>query len=398
MPLKKSELLIPRGYLFSTARAGIKYQGRDDMGLIFSERPAAVAGVFTRNRVKAAPVVITRRRLQRGTGRAILVNSGNANACTGEQGFRDALLLSRELSRRLNIREGEVLLASTGVIGTPLPVDRMRNALSELTDGLKSEGLKAIARAIMTTDTFEKYYSTRFRVGKTDVTLSGVAKGAGMIAPQMATMLSFVLTDAALSPETLKAALKEVVDDTFNCITVDGDMSTNDTVLIMANAASGAASIGKRYYRQFRDALYEVLDSLSRMIASDGEGATRLVTILVQEAKTRADAKRAALCIANSPLVKTAVYGRDANWGRIMAALGRSGARFRQERVKIMINNVEVVKGGLSTGRDDEAGRSMEENEEVVIHISLGEGKESSRVYTCDLTEEYIRINAEYRT
>lgn len=398
MPLKRTELKIPEGYLFSVAKAGIKYEGRYDMGLILSERPAQVAGVFTKNLVKAAPVVITKRRLRKGTARAILVNSGNANACTGERGFKDALLLSGELSRRLSLSENEILLASTGVIGTPLPVERMSAALSELIENLSRDRLPDVARAIMTTDTFEKLYSRVFTAGGESFTLTGVAKGAGMIAPAMATMLSFILTDAPVSQDALKGALREVVEDTFNSITVDGDMSTNDTVLVMANGAKQGTIISKKYYRAFRDALYEVMDALARMIASDGEGATRLITIVVEGAKTRRDAKVAALSVANSPLVKTAVYGRDANWGRIMAALGRSGASMKQERTSISINGIEIVKNGLSAGNDSLAQKSMSQKKEVLIRVSLGMGRHSHRVYTCDLTEEYIRINAEYRT
>ncbi len=398
MPSKKTDLIIPEGYLFSVAQAHIKYEGRNDMGLILSEKTAQVAGVFTKNLVKAAPVIISRKRIRKGMARAILVNSGNANACTGEQGTRDALELSRELSEMLNLPENEILIASTGVIGAPLPVERMKGALSGLISGLNSQRLPELAKAIMTTDTFEKLYSTVFTIGRESFTVTGVAKGAGMIAPDMATMLSFIITDAMVTGDALKRALKEVVEDTFNSITVDGDMSTNDTVILMANGAKGGPCISKKYYRVFRDALYEVMDALARMIASDGEGATRLITIMVEGAVTKKDARKAALTIANSPLVKTAIYGRDANWGRIMAALGRSGARIHQEKTGISINGIEIVKNGLSTGRDSDAQKTMSEQEEVVIKVSLGLGRQTYRVYTCDLTEEYIRINAEYRT
>ncbi len=398
MPLKKTDLLIPEGYRFSVAQAGIKYNDRNDMGLIFSEKPAQVAGVFTKNLIKAAPVMITRRRVRKGRARAILVNSGNANACTGKRGTEDALELSRELAERLNLPENDILIASTGVIGTALPVDRMKAAIPDLITKLSPQRLPELAKAIMTTDTFEKLFSTTFTVGRKSFTLTGVAKGAGMIAPDMATMLSFIMTDATVSTDALRRALREVVEDTFNSITVDGDMSTNDTVLVMANGAKESPIISKKYYRVFRDALYEVMDALARMIASDGEGATRLVTIIVNGAVTKKDARKAALSIANSPLVKTAIYGRDANWGRIMAALGRSGARVTEEKTAISINGIEIVKNGLSTGRDEEAQRSMSDQHEVIIRVSLGIGKQSYRVYTCDLTEEYIRINAEYRT
>ncbi len=390
---------VPKGYRFSVAAAGIKYEDRPDMALIYSEREAAAAGVFTTNRVKAAPVVLDMKRIVSSTARAVVINSGNANACTGPRGMEDAEAVCRHAAERLSIPVEHVLTASTGVIGTPLPMERVRRGVEELTGGARA-GVEDVARAIMTTDRFPKVASKRVKAGGTEAVLTGVAKGAGMISPNMATMLCFLMTDLAVERKALDRALKETVEGTFNLITVDGDMSTNDTVLIMANGLAGNAPLteGSPGYESFRDALFELADELSRMIARDGEGATRLIVVRVRGASDHADAKRAAFSVARSPLVKTAVYGRDANWGRIMAALGYSGASISEERTDISVNGIKLVGNGLATGRDAEAAESMKSGAEVVIDIDLNLGPGTERVYTCDLTEEYVRINAAYRT
>ncbi len=390
---------VPKGYRFSVAAAGIKYEDRPDMALIYSEREAAAAGVFTTNRVKAAPVVLDMKRIRSSTARAVVINSGNANACTGPRGMEDAEAVCRHAAERLSVPVEHVLTASTGVIGTPLPMERVRRGIEELTGGARA-GVEDVARAIMTTDRFPKVASKRVKAGGTEAVLTGVAKGAGMISPNMATMLCFLMTDLAVERKALDRALKETVEGTFNLITVDGDMSTNDTVLIMANGLAGNAPLteGSPGYESFRDALFELADELSRMIARDGEGATRLIVVRVRGASDHADAKRAAFSVARSPLVKTAVYGRDANWGRIMAALGYSGASVSEERTDISVNGIKLVGNGLATGRDAEAAESMKSGAEVVIDIDLNLGPGTERVYTCDLTEEYVRINAAYRT
>jgi len=391
---------VPAGYRFSVAAAGIKYEDRPDMALIYSEREAAFAGVFTSNRVKAAPVVLDIRKARSATARAIVINSGNANACTGQRGMKDAEAICRDISKRLNISERHVLIASTGVIGTPLPMDRVQRGLEELSREGAGAGIGDVARAIMTTDRFPKLGSRRIKAGRTEAVLSGVAKGAGMISPRMATMLCFLLTDLAVEKRTLKRALKEATERTFNLITVDGDMSTNDTVLIMANGLAGNRPLtdDSPGYRRFREALFELMDEFSRMIVRDGEGATRLIVIRVRGAKNHPDAKKAAFSVAGSPLVKTAVYGRDANWGRILAALGYSGALFRDDSVDISINGIKLVRNGLATGKDADASQALKHDKEVTIDIDLKIGTGAERVYTCDLTEEYIRINAAYRT
>ncbi|NOZ25256.1 MAG: bifunctional glutamate N-acetyltransferase/amino-acid acetyltransferase ArgJ [Nitrospirae bacterium] len=396
----KRDVDIPLGYRFSVAAAGIKYENRTDMALIYSEREAVAAGVFTTNRVKAAPVVLDMKRLRSATARAIVVNSGNANACTGQRGMKDAESVCVRISERLDIPEKHVLVASTGVIGIPLPMDRVYGGLEALTGGTVGADMEDVARAIMTTDKFPKFASRRIRIGKTDAVLSGMAKGAGMISPNMATMLCFLLTDLAVEKKTLKRTLREATDRTFNLITVDGDMSTNDTVIMMANGLAGNSPLTETSpgYRRFRTALLELMDELSRMIVKDGEGATRLMIIRLRGARNAADAKKAAFSVARSPLVKTAVYGRDANWGRIMAALGYSGAFIREDSIDISINGIKLVGNGLATGRDPEASDALKHGAETVIDINLKLGPASERVYTCDLTEEYVRINAAYRT
>ncbi len=387
----------PEGYLFAATSAGIKYKDREDLALIYSVRDANVAGVFTNNRIKSAPVLLDIRRTRRyGTCRAIIVNSGNANACTGTQGMADAKRISRELALRLDIHEREVLPSSTGVIGTPLPMDRFLRGVKELPLKLDNKGALDVARAIMTTDTFPKITSRSVHLGKRRGVILGIAKGAGMIAPDLATMLCFILTDLNLESRTMKDILTDVVDVTFNSITIDGDMSTNDTVLLLSNGASGNTIDGQsRYLRTFRDALFDVCHELSTMIVRDGEGATKSVTVYVRDAKNKRDAKLAAGTVAGSLLVKTALYGGEVNWGRIMASLGRSGVPVKENLTDIVFNGIRIVKEGMSTGMEKKASLTMK-NKDITIEISLGMGGSSWRYYTCDLTDEYIRINAEY--
>ncbi len=312
----------------------------------------------------------------------------------------DAETICRDISKRLNIPEKSILIASTGVIGTPLPMERVQWGLEDLSRETARTGIEDVARAIMTTDKFPKVSSRMIKTGRTEAILSGVAKGAGMISPDMATMLCFLLTDLAIEKKALKRALKEATERTFNLITVDGDMSTNDTILIMANGAAGNRPLTENSsgYKKFRETLFDLTDEFSRMIVRDGEGATRLIIIRLRGARNYPDAKKAAFSVAKSPLVKTAIYGRDANWGRIMAALGYSGALVREDSVDISINGINLVRGGLGRGKDVAASETLRHNNEVTIDINLNIGTGVERVYTCDLTEEYIRINAAYRT
>ena len=398
---KKSptNIITPEGFFFSTVEAAIKKPGKKDLLLIYSPREAIMSGMFTTNQVKAAPVKLDMQRIRAGKGQAIIVNSGNANACTGKQGMRDALAMTRLIAKGLNLEQDKVYVCSTGVIGTPMPMERVRAKIPELVTGLGKSTPDDAAAAIMTTDTFPKVVTRRIRIGSKTGTLVGICKGAGMICPHMATMLCFIMTDLKIGKGALDKALKDTVETSFNSITIDGDMSTNDTVLIMANGMAENEPIKRNTaaFMRFSSALSDITYELGRLIVKDGEGATKLVEVVVKNARKQWDAKKAALSIANSPLVKTALYGNDANWGRIMAAMGSSGIAIRETRTDIYFGKVRVVKNGISQGKDMEAARIIR-GKEVTITVDLRLGSSSSRVLTCDLTEDYIRINAEYRT
>lgn len=392
----------PKGYLFSAVEAAIKKPGRKDLALIYSEVEATVSGLFTTNKIKAAPVRLDMQRLKSGKGRAIVVNSGNANACTGKQGTKDALEISKLVSEGLKIDLSHVYVCSTGVIGTPMPMDRIRLKMSDLLRGIGSFKLEDIASAIMTTDSFPKLMSRSIKIGDRMVTISAICKGAGMICPNMATMLCFILTDVSIEKKALDTALRDAVNLSFNRITVDGDMSTNDTVLMFANGLAGNKTI--RYsrdknsdYFKFFKVLSDITYELSRMIVKDGEGATKLIEIEVRNADSYKDAEKAAFSVANSLLFKTAMYGNDANWGRIMAALGYSGINLKEEKIDIFLNGLKVVMGGLSTGKDKDANERLK-GKEIKVLIDLHLGKGNAKVLTCDLTEDYVKINAQYRT
>ncbi len=395
-------MYTPKGFLFSTVEAAIKKAGRKDLAIIYSEREAVMAGMFTKNKIKAAPVRLDIKRIKRGIGQAIIVNSGNANACNGRQGMKDAIEMTELTARALGLKPNSVYVCSTGVIGTPMPMDRIRPKIMELVNNLGKSNIEDVAASIMTTDTFPKAVSKKINIDGKRIVISGICKGAGMICPNMATMLCFILTDINIERSLLNRALKFAVQNSFNKITVDGDMSTNDTVLIMANGMAGNKPIieersNSAEYRKFSETLYEVTYELSKMIVKDGEGATKIIEIEVKNAKNDRDAEKAAFAIANSMLVKTALYGNDANWGRIMAALGYCNISIKEEKVDISLNNVSVVKGGVGTGMDKEANKRLKGNE-VKVMVDLNLGKGYSKVLTCDLTEDYVRINAEYRT
>jgi glutamate N-acetyltransferase / amino-acid N-acetyltransferase len=390
-----------KGFRFSAVEAAIKKPGRLDLALIFSDLPAQVAAVFTTNRVQAAPVLISRARAKNGFGRAVLVNSGNANACTGEQGMADALTCGRRTAEALGLPDEELLIASTGVIGQQLPMERFRAAIQPLVDGLDHGTLDQVASAIMTTDTFAKLERRSAQAGGVSYQIQGVAKGAGMIQPNMATMLAFLVTDAALDPALLKSAFAEAVDGSFNAVTVDGDMSTNDTAVLIANGAAGNPTIkkGTPEAATFLATLQEVMLSLAKQMVKDGEGATKFVTIRVHGAASDPDAKKAALAVANSLLVKTAFFGQDANWGRIIAAVGYSGAQVEQDRVEIRFDDVVMAKGGVFAGGNAEAaGTEVLKRPEFTVSIDLHVGTGEGVVYTSDLSYDYVRINADYRT
>lgn len=390
-----------KGFQFSAVEAAIKKPGRKDLALIYSEVPAQACAVFTVNAVKAAPVLLSAGRIANGRAQALLVNSGNANACTGDQGMVAALETTRLVAKGLEVPEGDVQVSSTGVIGVQMPLDRIRNAIPALIDGLSSGTLDDIAQAIMTTDTFPKMEARSGRAGEVSYTVAGIAKGAGMIMPNMATMLSFIISDASVEPAFLEKTFRSAVDTSFNAITVDGDMSTNDTCLIMANGMAGNPPIAGETPEgaEFEKLLHDVLLSLARQIVKDGEGATKFVEIRVTGATGDADAKRAALAIANSSLVKTAFFGQDANWGRIFAAVGYSGATVDQAKLSLRFNDVCMAQDGVFAGGDAEArGTEVLKLKEFTVTVDLGLGCGSATVYTSDLSHEYVSINADYRT
>ncbi len=399
----KDNIFQVKGFLAATAKAQVKKgTDREDLGLVVSSAPAAVAGVFTQNQVKAASILVNQERIVSGQGRAILVNSGNANACTGEQGLKDTRFLTRMISESLGLPENQVFMASTGVIGQPLPIKRMARSLPFLVEGLNENNLPAVAQAIMTTDTFPKIESWEVPLGKTRCRLLGIAKGAGMIEPHLATMLGFVLTDAAVAPTLLNEMLREGADRSFNSITVDGDTSTNDLLLIMANGLAGNPTLEDRKSagaKAFKKALDQLLLDLAKMIVRDGEGATKEVTVLIKGARTVEEARTLGFTVANSPLVKTALFGEDANWGRILAALGRAGVPFDPAQVDIFFGSVPMVKNGLGLGPDQEIPASrILKKKALTITVDLHQGRARAAIYTCDLSLDYIRINADYRT
>lgn len=391
--------MVPKGFLFSTVEAAIKKPGRKDLALIVSQKEASIAGMFTTNKVKAAPVKLDMRKIRSGRAQAIVVNSGNANACTGGKGMQDSLEIVNRVAAGLKVKPSLVYICSTGVIGVPLPMGRIRQKISRLMLHIGRSAIEDVAKAIMTTDTFPKIVSKKVKIGRKTGTITGICKGAGMICPDMATMLCFIMTDIAVKQKMLDRTLRGAVSNSFNSVTVDGDRSTNDTVLIMANGMLGNQHITEKSasYHQFKKALSDVTHQLSRMVVKDGEGATKLIEIEVRGARNETDARKAAFAVANSKLVKTAIYGNDVNWGRIMAALGYAGIAIKEERTDIYFEKIAIVKKGTGAGREGKA-REVMKRKEFAIVIDLNIGKASAKVLTCDLTEDYVKINASYRT
>ncbi len=390
----------PAGFRFSGMASGIKKSKKLDLGIIVSDRPADCTGVFTLNKVIAAPLIVTRPNIARGQCQAILVNSGNANACTGKQGLQTAETTLELLAEQLQIADDLVAVASTGVIGEPLPLDPFVTGIPQLVTNLSPDQATSVAEAMMTTDAFSKTAAVMEK-GQQNYKILGLAKGAGMIHPNMATMLGFVLTDAQVAPELLKVVLPQAVQKSFNSITVDGDTSTNDMVLLLANGAANSALIKPDTFEAeiFSQHLERVLLDLAKMIVRDGEGATKLVQIRVVGAENEASARKAARSVATSALVKTAFFGEDANWGRIIAAVGYSGVNIDQNRIDINFDQVPVAVNGLAVGakREAEATRVLQQDE-FVVTIDLHQGKAESSYYTSDLSYEYVKINADYRT
>ena len=393
-------MIIP-GFRFAATAAGIKQTGALDLALMCADGPAAAAGVFTTNRVKAAPVLLCQQRLRAGKAQAILVNSGNANACTGPEGLEDAQESALSVARLLNIPDRLVLPASTGVIGQPLPLEKLTRALPKLVARLNPKGFPEVAEAIMTTDTRPKTSWLRQKLGGQEVILAGMAKGAGMIHPNMATLLVFILTDAGATPRVLKTLLRRALPVSFNRITVDGDTSTNDTVLLLAGGRAGNPVIQEEgpAMAVLGEMLNQVMGDLASQVVADGEGARHIFRVEVRGAAAAAEARKAAVTVALSPLVKTAMAGEDVNWGRIMAALGRSGARFDPEQVEIAYGDVLVAQRGRGLGLAAEArAQKVIQAGAFTLTIDLNNGEFSDYYETCDYTEDYIRINASYRS
>jgi len=389
----------PLGFKACGVKAHIRYD-RKDLALIVSDVPAAAAGVFTTNLVKAAPVLLSAANLAGGTARAIVVNSGCANACTGEAGMRDAMDMARETAVHLGITPGEVVVASTGVIGQQLPMGRIIEGIALAAGQISPQGGNDAAEAIMTTDTVPKKAAVQFKLDGRTVTIGGMAKGSGMIHPNMATMLSFITTDVAISPQILKKALTYAVDRTFNMVTVDGDTSTNDSLVILANGLAENSPIEREddNFRIFLSALVECCSVLTKKIARDGEGATKLVEIQVNNAPSFTDAKKVAMAVANSNLVKTAIFGEDANWGRIICAIGYSGANIDPGRIDIFLGAEKMAENGAGLSFSEEKAKIILSGNEVQIIIDLHLGEASATAWTCDFSYDYVKINADYRT
>jgi glutamate N-acetyltransferase/amino-acid N-acetyltransferase len=398
--MRELDFKIP-GFFFSGIVSGIKKDGKRDLGLICSEVPARVAGLFTTNEVKAASVLLNAERLKRGLCQAVVVNSGNANACTGVQGLRDARRMASLTAKALRIDEGLVFTASTGVIGVPLPMRRIEQGIPQLITALSPEAWMNTVEAIMTTDTFPKVDVATCRIRGGRVKLCGMVKGAGMIRPDLATMLSFLVTDASIQAGLLQRMLKKAVETSYNRITVDGENSTNDTVLLLANGKAGHSPLSRmdRDGEVFQSMLSEVCENLAKSVVKDGEGATKFIEIQIQGAKNREDARRAAYAVAHSPLVKTAFFGEDANWGRILSAIGHSGAQIDPDRIDVFFDQVPMTRNGVGTGsRWEGKGGLVLKKKSFKVTVDLHRGKGQFSVFTTDLSIDYVKINASYRS
>ena len=389
------------GFLFSGIAAGIKKDGKRDLGLIYSEVPAQVAGLFTTNAVKAAPVQLDMKLIKRGLCQALVINSGNANACTGIQGLKDAQRVSSLVAKGLRIKEAWVLVSSTGVIGVPLPLKKIEQGIPKLIETLSPNDWMKTVEAIMTTDTFPKVEVATCRLKGKRVKICGMVKGAGMIRPNLATMLSFLITDAHIEASLLQQMLEKASEESYHRITVDGETSTNDTVLLLANGKADHSPLNRmdRDGEVFQSMLSEVCQSLAKSVVKDGEGATKFIEIVVRGARNREDAKQAAYSIAHSPLVKTAFFGMDANWGRILCALGHSGVQIDPNRIDVFFDKTPIVKSGMGVGGrlEEKAGQILKKKSfQVTTDLHLGKGQFS--VFTTDLSIDYVKINASYRS
>ncbi|HYF92823.1 MAG TPA: bifunctional glutamate N-acetyltransferase/amino-acid acetyltransferase ArgJ [Symbiobacteriaceae bacterium] len=398
----KGGITAPAGFLAAGVHANVKGKGgtKKDVAVLFSRIPCAAAGVYTTNKVKAAPVLLSQQRTATGSLQAIVVNSGNANACTGEQGMKDAEAMAVLTAKALGLEPGAVGVASTGVIGVPMPMDRVKAGIATAAASVSESGGQAAAEAIMTTDTFDKQYAVQFDLGGATVTIGAMAKGSGMIHPNMATMLGFVTTDADVDSGALHVALKAATEKSFNMITVDGDTSTNDMIIALANglAKNSRVVVGSTLFDTFAAALEQVLVHLAKEVARDGEGATKLVEMRVKGAPTVEDARKAAKAVCGSMLTKAAVFGEDANWGRVLCAMGYSGAEFDPAKVDLWLGDVPMMKAGAPVPFDEEAAAVVLKEKTVVFTADLHAGGGEATAWGCDLTYDYVKINGSYRT
>lgn len=398
--LENGSVTSPRGFTAAAVAAEIKYTGRTDLAVVYSKVPAQAAAVYTLNRFKAAPLQVTEQNISNGIAQAIVVNSGIANAGMGAEGMRLAREMSDCAAEALNIAKDDVIIASTGVIGMPLPMDKVKNGIQKVSKALYADGGHDAAKAIMTTDTVCKEMAVQLRIDGKVVTIGAMAKGSGMIHPNMATMLGFITTDVNIDNKALQAAFKANIDDSFNMVSVDGDTSTNDMVAILANGQAGNTLLTEESpdFPAFKEALREICIAMAQKIAGDGEGATKLVECTVTGAVTKEDARLAAKAIIASSLVKTAIYGNDANWGRIACAAGYSGAQFDPDKVNIFIGDVQVAQNGMGLEFDEAKATETLKQKKVNILVKFNIGNEEATAWGCDLTYDYVSINADYRS
>ena len=398
--LENGSVTSPRGFTAAAVAAEIKYTGRTDLAVVYSKVPAQAAAVYTLNRFKAAPLQVTEQNISNGIAQAIVVNSGIANAGMGAEGMRLAREMSDCAAEALNIAKDDVIIASTGVIGMPLPMDKVKNGIQKVSKALYADGGHDAAKAIMTTDTVCKEMAVQLRIDGKVVTIGAMAKGSGMIHPNMATMLGSITTDVNIDNKALQAAFKANIDDSFNMVSVDGDTSTNDMVAILANGQAGNTLLTEESpdFPAFKEALREICIAMAQKIAGDGEGATKLVECTVTGAATKEDARLAAKAIIASSLVKTAIYGNDANWGRIACAAGYSGAQFDPDKVNIFIGDVQVAQNGMGLEFDEAKATETLKQKKVNILVKFNIGNEEATAWGCDLTYDYVSINADYRS
>ncbi len=388
-----------KGFKFAGIHAGIKKNNDKDLGLIYCEQPAAAAALFTKNKVTAAPVILGKKKIKSGFIQAVLVNSGNANCFTGKKGIEDAITCSQLMGKCLDLSQDLVLVSSTGVIGANLPMEKFETGIPEIVKHLSADNINDFGTSILTTDTHHKIVKKSNTIGGKPFSIIGFAKGSGMIRPDMATMLAYICTDVDILPQKLKKSLTMANVKSFNRITIDGDTSTNDTLLALANSASGVKINNSDSAKIFQNTLDKVCFQLAKMIIKDGEGATKFVQILVKGAKTKIDAFKASEAIAHSNLVKTAIYGEDPNWGRIVAAAGRSGAQVSPEKMDLFFDEQPLVLQGNWMGTEAEQKTAqMMKKDEITITLDLNLGKETDRFFFCDFSEEYVKINADYRS